>query len=160
MSRVLPPPELIKLSDVGKMLVRIPSDIKLIKPDINKLDEWLTTKNDHILQDIFNPRTKNDLAIRRTRSLDLISYAIKTKTTAIITLLTKNLSTDFDYITVLNLCWAAVLYPKVWLANYLKWNILVTDLHHLLTTPNKYPTYSKQKSVLILTSFTFSKITV
>ncbi len=78
---------------------------------------WIESGDEDSFKSLFPPRTKQDLAIRRSRASDLWYHANRTKQVGFVNEVLDTLNGDFDYIAALTIAWAALIHGRDWWLN-------------------------------------------
>lgn len=93
------------------------------------LSVWWRDGDDLVFSSVWPPRSKMDLAIRRTRSSDLWMHAKRTGCADLLPAL-NSLAGSFDYISVLNLGWAYCVMGRDWWQRMSAWGAFLDGIEH------------------------------
>lgn len=106
----------------------------------------LSLIDDHIQENIFKPRTKIDLSIRRSRWPDLIYHAKRTNSTDTLHEVLSTLNTEWDYIAALNMVTATYCFGIDWFRRWKTLGAFDYDLSHYILVTKKISDVLKTKN--------------
>lgn len=116
-SNFLTPPELQKpvcWRDLKKKLHR--NKDRTLK----NVADWIESGDEDSFKKHFPPRTKQDLAIRRTRASDMHYHMVRTKNVDLVRTVLNSLCGEFDYIAAVIISWAVIIHGLDWYKNLLE----------------------------------------